>query len=182
MPHGSVGQRVNLTLAARTGSGDDMSQAVRIPMLLAGYKALHEELKRLKTIERPAVIRAIEVAREHGDLSENAEYHAAKDSQGMIEAKVKDFEANLSRADIIDPKTLSGDTVVFGATVTVIDEDDKKFVYQIVGRFETDVKLRRISNSSPLGRALIGRKVGDDVEVETPSGEKFYEIVKLEFV
>lgn len=151
-------------------------------MLLAGFEALQEELKRLKTIERPAVIRAIEAAREHGDLSENAEYHAAKENQGLIEARVLDLDASLSRAEIIDPKTLSGDTIVFGATVTVVDETNKKFVYQIVGRFETDVKLRRISNSSPLGRALIGRRVGDEIEVETPSGEKFYEIVKLEFV
>lgn len=159
-----------------------MPQADRAPMLLAGFEALQEELKRLKTVERPAVIRAIEVARGHGDLSENAEYHAAKENQGLIEARVLDLEASLSRAEVIDPKTLSGDTVVFGATVTVVDEVNKKFVYQIVGRFETDVKLRRISNSSPLGRALIGRRVGDEIEVETPSGEKFYEIVKLEFV
>lgn len=159
-----------------------MPQAERAPMLLAGFEALREELKRLKTIERPAVIRAIEVAREHGDLSENAEYHAAKENQGLIEARVLDLEASVSRAEVIDPKTLSGDTVVFGATVTVVDEANKKFAYQIVGRFETDVKLRRISNSSPLGRALIGRRVGDEIEVETPSGEKFYEIVKLEFV
>ena len=151
-------------------------------MLLAGFEALQEELKRLKSVERPAVIRAIELAREHGDLSENAEYHAAKENQGLIEARVLDLEASLSRAEVIDPKTLSGDTIVFGATVTVVDEANKKFVYQIVGRFETDVKLRRISNSSPLGRALIGRRVGDEIEVETPSGEKFYEIVKLEFV
>ena len=151
-------------------------------MLLPGFEALQEELKRLKTIERPAVIRAIEAAREHGDLSENAEYHAAKENQGLIEARVLDLDASLSHAEVIDPKTLSGDTIVFGATVTVVDEANKKFVYQIVGRFETDVKLRRISNSSPLGRALIGRRVGDEIEVETPSGEKFYEIVKLEFV
>lgn len=159
-----------------------MPRADRAPMLLAGFEALQEELKRLKSVERPAVIRAIELAREHGDLSENAEYHAAKENQGLIEARVLDLEASLSRAEVIDPKTLSGDTIVFGATVTVVDEANKKFVYQIVGRFETDVKLRRISNSSPLGRALIGRRVGDEIEVETPSGEKFYEIVKLEFV
>ncbi len=159
-----------------------MPRADRAPMLLPGFEALQEELKRLKTVERPAVIRAIELAREHGDLSENAEYHAAKENQGLIEARVLDLEASLSRAEVIDPKTLSGDTIVFGATVTVVDEANKKFVYQIVGRFETDVKLRRISNSSPLGRALIGRRVGDEIEVETPSGEKFYEIVKLEFV
>lgn len=159
-----------------------MPRADRAPMLLAGFEALKEEPKRLKSVERPAVIRAIEVAREHGDLSENAEYHAAKENQGLIEARVLDLEASLSRAEVIDPKTLSGDTIVFGATVTVVDEANKKFVYQIVGRFETDVKLRRISNSSPLGRALIGRRVGDEIEVETPSGEKFYEIVKLEFV
>ena len=159
-----------------------MPRADRAPMLLAGFEALQEELKRLKTVERPAVIRAIELAREHGDLSENAEYHAAKENQGLIEARVLDLEASLSRAEVIDPETLSGDTIVFGATVTVVDEANKKFVYQIVGRFETDVKLRRISNSSPLGRALIGRRVGDEIEVETPSGEKFYEIVKLEFV
>lgn len=159
-----------------------MPRADRAPMLLAGFEALQKELKRLKNVERPAVIRAIEVAREHGDLSENAEYHAAKENQGMIEARVLDLEASVSRAEVIDPKTLSGDTIIFGATVTVVDEASKKFIYQIVGRFETDVRLRRISNSSPLGRALIGRRVGDEIEVETPSGEKFYEIVKLEFV
>ena len=150
-------------------------------MLLSGYENLKRELKRLKSVERPTIIRAIEVAREHGDLSENAEYHAAKDSQGMIEARIKDLDAAVSRAEVIDPKTLSGDRVVFGATVTVLDEENKKLVYQIVGRHEADAKARLISNSSPLGRALIGRTLGDDVEVNTPSGEKFFEIVAIEF-
>lgn len=158
-----------------------MPGAEKSPMLLSGYENLKRELKRLKSVERPTIIRAIEVAREHGDLSENAEYHAAKDSQGMIEARIKDLDAAVSRAEVIDPKTLSGDRVVFGATVTVLDEENKKLVYQIVGRHEADAKARLISNSSPLGRALIGRTLGDDVEVNTPSGEKFFEIVEIEF-
>lgn len=150
-------------------------------MLAEGFESLQAELHRLKAVERPAVVEAIEEARAHGDLSENAEYHAAKERQGQIEASIAEMEDRLSRAQVIDPKRLSGDKVVFGATVTLLDEDDKEVVYQIVGQYEADAKSGRISYSSPLGKALIGRKVGDEVEVITPSGEKYYEISKLEF-
>ncbi len=152
-----------------------------VPMLQWSYDALEKELKQLKSVDRHAVVKAIEVARAHGDLSENAEYHAAKDHQGMIEARISELETALALAEVIDPTTLSGDTVMFGATVALLDENDEKVIYQIVGKYEGDVKERRISNESPLGRALIGRSVGDDVEVRTPSGEKFYEITKIEF-
>lgn len=133
-------------------------------------------------IERPAVIEAIEVARAHGDLSENAEYHAAKERQGQIEAMILDMEDQLSRALVIDPTTLSGDKVAFGATVTLLDEDKKQVTYQLVGQVEANATNGRISYNSPLGRALIGRLVGEEVEVTTPSGEKYYEIQKLDFV
>ena len=130
----------------------------KVPMLAEGHRQLTDEVKRLKMIERPAIIDAIEVARAHGDLSENAEYHAAKERQGQIEATIADLEDRLSRAMVIDPTTLSGDKVVFGATVTLIDEDDKKVRYQLVGQTEADAKVGRISYNSPLGRALIGRQ------------------------
>src|SRR6186997_3502143 len=153
----------------------------KVPMLAEGHRALTEEVKRLK-LERPEVIDAIEEARAHGDLSENAEYHAAKERQGQIEASIADLEDRLSRAMVIDPSTLSGDKVVFGATVTLIDEDDKKVKYQLVGQVEADANQGRISYNSPLGRALIGRQKGEEVEVTTPSGEKYYKVAKLEFV
>ncbi len=153
----------------------------RIPMLLSGFEALKEELQRLKSVERPAVVRAIEEARAHGDLSENAEYHAAKERQGMIEARVMELEDRLARAEVIDPSRFDGDKVMFGATVTLIDEDDREVVYQIVGVEEADAKAGRISYNSPLARALIGRRLGDEVEVATPSGEKYYEIARIEF-
>ena len=154
----------------------------KVPMLEEGHRQLDAELKRLKTEERPAIIEAIEEARAHGDLSENAEYHAAKERQGQIEATIAELEDRLSRAMVIDPKTLSGDKVVFGATVTLIDEDDKKVKYQLVGQQEADARVGRISYNSPLGRALIGRQKGDEVEVTTPSGDKYYEVKKIEFV
>lgn len=153
----------------------------KVPMLAEGYRQLEEELKRLKT-ERPQIVDAIEEARAHGDLSENAEYHAAKERQGQIEAQIADIEDRLSRALVIDPTTLSGDKVVFGATVSLIDEDEKKIRYQLVGQQEADAKVGRISYNSPLGRALIGRQVGEEVEVTTPSGDKYYEIEGIEFV
>ena len=153
----------------------------KVPMLEEGHRMLEEEAKRLKQ-ERPEIVEAIEVARAHGDLSENAEYHAAKERQGQIEAMLADVEDRLARAMVIDPTTLSGDKVVFGATVTLLDEDDKTIKYQLVGQTEADAKIGRISYNSPLGRALIGRTVGEDVEVSTPSGEKYYEISKLEFL
>lgn len=159
-----------------------MASADKVPMLAEGHRKLADEVRQLKMIERPAVIEAIEVARAHGDLSENAEYHAAKERQGQIEAMIGDMEDQLSRALVIDPTALSGDKVVFGATVTLIDEDDKKVRYQLVGQIEADAKVGRISYNSPLGRALIGRKVGDEVEVTTPSGDRYYEIAKIEFL
>jgi transcription elongation factor GreA len=154
----------------------------KAPMLQEGYDRLQTEVRHLKTIERPSIIEAIEIARGHGDLSENAEYHAAKERQGQVEATIADIEDRLSRAMVIDPKTLSGDKAVFGATVHLVDENDKKIVYQIVGQTEADARIGRISYNSPLGRALIGRSVGDEVEVTTPSGEKYYEIEKVEFI
>ncbi|MGL4541222.1 MAG: transcription elongation factor GreA [Polymorphobacter sp.] len=159
-----------------------MATVDKLPMLAEGHATLVTTLRRLKEEERPEVVVAIEEARAHGDLSENAEYHAAKERQGQIEAQIYDIEDRLSRAVVIDPKSLSGDRVVFGATVKLADEDDKQITYQIVGQTEADARSGRISYSSPLGRALIGRKVGDDVEVVTPSGEKYYQIQTLQFI
>ena len=159
-----------------------MATAEKVPMLAEGHRKLNDELRRLKIEERPAVVEAIEEARAHGDLSENAEYHAAKERQGQIEAMIADLEDRLSRAMIIDPTTLSGDKVVFGATVTLLDEDEKKVTYQLVGQTEADAKVGRISYNSPLGRALIGRQKGEEVEVSTPSGDRYYEIKKIEFI
>ena len=159
-----------------------MATAEKVPMLAEGHRKLTEQVKHLKTIERPAVVEANEAARAHGDLSENAEYHAAKERQGHIEATIADIEDQLARAMVIDPTTLSGDKVVFGATVTLVDEDEKKVRYQLVGQVEADAKDGRISYNSPLGRALIGRQVGEEVEVSTPSGDRYYEIKKVEFV
>ena len=153
----------------------------KAPMLQAGYDALTTELRHLKVDERPAVIDAIEEARGHGDLSENAEYHAAKDRQGQIESRIIELDDVLGRSEIIDPSRLSGKKVMFGATVSLLDEDDNKKVYQIVGAYETEVKAGKISYNSPLGQALIGKEIGDDVEVHTPSGEKYYEIKKVVF-
>ncbi len=159
-----------------------MATVEKLPMLAEGHAQLATTLRRLKEIERPEVVEAIEVARAHGDLSENAEYHAAKERQGQIEAQVIDLEDRLARAMIIDPRELSGDRVVFGATVHLIDEDDKKIVYQIVGQTEADARVGRISYSSPLGRALIGRRIGEEVEVTTPSGDRYYDIESIEFI
>jgi transcription elongation factor GreA len=159
-----------------------MATVEKMPMLAEGHRQISDELHRLKTIERPEVIDAIEEARAHGDLSENAEYHAAKERQGQIEATIADYEDRMSRAVVIDPTTLSGDKVVFGATVTLVDEDDKPVKYQIVGQIEADAKKGRISYNSPLGRALIGRKVGDDVEFNAPSGDRYYAVDKIEFI
>ncbi len=158
-----------------------MATAEKVPMLQEGFAKLTNELKRLKN-ERPEIVEAIEAARAHGDLSENAEYHAAKEHQGHVEAAIADIEDRLSRALVIDPTTLSGDKVVFGATVTLIDEDKRKLKYQLVGQTEADAKDGRISYNSPLGRALIGRQVGEDVEVSAPAGDRYYEIKKVEFI
>ncbi len=154
----------------------------KVPMLAEGHRKLTDQVRQLKMFERPSVVEAIEVARAHGDLSENAEYHAAKERQGQIEASIADIEDQLSRAIVIDPTTLSGKKVVFGATVTLRDEDKKKVRYQLVGQVEADARDGRISFNSPLGRALIGREVGDEVEVSTPSGDRYYEIAKVEFI
>ena len=153
----------------------------KVPMLAEGYRLLENEVKRLKA-ERPQIVDAIEEARAHGDLSENAEYHAAKERQGHVEAQIAEVEDRLSRALVIDPTTLSGDKVVFGATVTLLDEEDKKVRYQLVGQQEADARVGRISYNSPLGRALIGREVGDEIEVTTPAGERYYEVAKIEFI
>lgn len=149
-------------------------------MTSAGFATIEAELKHLKTVERPAIVRQIQVAREHGDLSENAEYHAAKERQGYIEARVMELEDKMSRAQVIDVSKLSGKTVKFGATVTLVDEDtDEEATYQIVGEVEADVKAGRLSVSSPLAKALIGKEPGDSVEVMTPGGGKSYEILKV---
>lgn len=154
----------------------------KIPLTRAGHTALSEELKQLKSVERPAVIRAIAEAREHGDLSENAEYHAAREKQGFIEGRVKELEAILGLADVIDPASLSGG-VKFGATVTIADEEtDEEKTYQIVGEPEADIEAGKLNLKSPLARALIGKEEGDSVEVRTPGGEKSYEIVTIDFV
>jgi len=159
-----------------------MASADKVPMLEEGFAKLTDELKRLRIEERPAIVEAIEAARAHGDLSENAEYHAAKERQGHVEATIADLEDRLSRAMVIDPTTLSGDKVLFGATVTLVDEDKKKVKYQLVGQTEADARVGRISYNSPLGRALIGRQAGEEVEVSAPSGDRYYEIKKIEFV
>jgi len=153
----------------------------KLPMLQEGYDKMLSELKALRD-ERPRVVDAIEEARAHGDLSENAEYHAAKERQGQIEASIADLEDKLSRANIIDPTTLSGDRIVFGATVTLLDDQDKPLRYQIVGLAEADAKRGRISYNSPLGRALIGRRVDDEIEVTVPAGDRFYVVEKIEFI
>ena len=153
----------------------------KVPMLPEGHRELTAEVKRLK-LERPDIIDSIEEARAHGDLSENAEYHAAKDRQGQVEAMIADIDGRLSRALVIDPTTLSGDKVVFGATVSLIEEGNKEVRYQLVGETEADARIGRISYNSPLGRALIGRSIGEEVEVTTPAGERYYEIAKIEFI
>jgi transcription elongation factor GreA len=155
----------------------------KVPMTAEGHHALDEELKRLKTVERPAVVAAIAEARAHGDLSENAEYHAAKDRQGWIEGQIAEIEDKMARAQVIDVSKLSGKQVKFGATVSVVDEDtDEEARYQIVGEHEADVKSGKVSITSPIARAMIGKEKGDTVEVNTPSGVKAYEITKVEWV
>jgi len=151
-------------------------------MTADGAGQLREELKTLKTDERPAVIKAIAAAREHGDLAENAEYHAAREHQSFIEGRIAELEDQMSRIEVIDVKALKGKQVMFGATVTVADEEtDEEKTYQIVSEYEADASKGRISVTSPIARALIGRSVGDSVEVTTPRGQKDYEIVKVQF-
>jgi transcription elongation factor GreA len=158
-----------------------MATMEKVPMLAEGYERLTADLKVLRE-ERPRIVEAIEEARAHGDLSENAEYHAAKERQGQVEAQIAELEDKVSRAQIIDPTTLSGDKIIFGATVTLLDENDKPVRYQIVGQTEADANKGRISYNSPLARALIGKQVGDEIEVTVPSGEKFYLVDKIEFI
>ncbi|MBP2295123.1 transcription elongation factor GreA [Azospirillum rugosum] len=154
----------------------------KVPMTAAGYNRLQEELKHLKAVERPNVIKAIAEAREHGDLSENAEYTAARERQSFIEGRVAELEDKISRAEVIDPTKLVGSTVKFGATVTLADEDtDEEITYQIVGQDESDIKNGLLSIQAPLARALINKSVGDSVEVSTPGGSKVYEIITLDY-
>jgi transcription elongation factor GreA len=154
----------------------------KIPMTASGHAALEVELKRLQQVERPRIIAAIAEARAHGDLSENAEYHAAKEQQSLNEGRVAELESMLARADVIDLSKLHGDTITFGATVKLVDEDtDEEKTYQIVGDAESDVKQGRIAISSPIARALVGKKVGDQVEVTTPGGGKSYEVLAVRF-
>ena len=154
----------------------------RIPMTAEGHARLETELKRLKTVERPDVIKSLSAAREHGDLAENAEYHAARERQSFIEGRVRELEDKLSRAEIIDVSKLSGKDVKFGATVTVADEEtDEKKTYQLVGADEADVNNGRLSITSPVARALIGRGIGDSVHVNTPNGDRSYEVIKINY-
>ena len=154
----------------------------KIPITQEGYNALEKELKSLKSVERPAVIEAIATARAHGDLSENAEYHAAREQQSFIEGRIKELEAVISKAQIIDPASFSGNVVKFGATVMIICEDtDAEETYMIVGEYEADAEMKRISVTAPIARALIGKSIGDSVEVRTPGGRKSYEIVDVKY-
>jgi transcription elongation factor GreA len=154
----------------------------KMPITTTGYQQLEAELKRLKSEERPAIIEAISAAREHGDLSENAEYHSAREKQSFIEGRIADLEDKMARAEIIDPKKIAGDTVKFSATIHVVDEDtEEELTYQIVGEYEADIDKNMLSLSAPLSRALIGKKVGDSVEVTTPKGSKAYEILGISY-
>lgn len=155
----------------------------KVPMTIEGHAALETELQRLKSVERPRIIQAIAEARAHGDLSENAEYHAAKEAQGLNESRVAELEDKLSRAEVIDITQLSGTSVKFGATVKLVDEDtDEEVTYKIVGDLEADVKSGKVSISSPIARALIGKDIGDSVEVITPKGSRSYEILDVKFI
>lgn len=154
----------------------------KFPITTQGYEKMQKEIQNLKTVERPAVIQAIAVARAHGDLSENAEYHAARDKQSFIEGRIAELEDKTARAEVIDIENLDGDDIKFGATVTLVDEDtDEEVTYTIVGGYEADMKLKLISISSPLARALIGKSKGDSVEVTTPRGTKWYEVLEVAY-
>lgn len=155
----------------------------KVPMTAGGYAALDLELRKLKTTDRPAVIQAIAEAREHGDLSENAEYHAARERQSFIEGRIKEIEGLIARADVIDPLKVAGDTIKFGATVRLVDEDtEEEKTYQIVGEVEADIEHGKLNIRSPLARALIGKAEGDVVEVMTPGGGRSYEVLKVDYV
>ena len=154
----------------------------KLPVTKAGYEAMEAELKKLKYEVRPQIITAIAEAREHGDLKENAEYHAAREQQGFNEGRIATLEAHVSRAHVVDVATMSGESVKFGATVTIVDEDtDEETTYQIVGELEADMEKKRLSITAPISRALINKSVGDSVEVTTPKGLKYYEILKVEY-
>jgi transcription elongation factor GreA len=154
----------------------------KVPITLAGFNQLQEEIKTLKTVDRPAVIQAISEAREHGDLSENAEYHAARERQSFIEGRVSELEDKLSRVDVIDPTKMSGNIIKFGATVQVVDADtENEYTYQIVGEYESNFEKGKLAFTAPLSRALIGKTVGDTVEVNTPKGAKAYEVLKVAY-
>ena len=154
----------------------------KVPMTPTGFRQLEEELRRLRTIERPAVVRAIAEARAHGDLSENAEYHAARDRQSFIEGRVGELEDKLARAEVIDPTSVSGDRVMFGARVVLVDEDtEEEATYRIVGQDESDVAQGLLSVSSPLARAMIGKRVSDQIEVDAPGGARYYEILRIDY-
>ena len=155
----------------------------KVPVTASGFAQMEEEVRHLKTVERPAVIKAIAEAREHGDLSENAEYHSAREKQSFIEGRVLELEDKISRAEVIDVTKLSGDDVKFGSTVTVVDEDtDEEATYQIVGEIEADIKANKLSITAPLARALVSKKVGTSVEVSTPKGVKYYEILNIDYI
>ena len=154
----------------------------KIPITPGGFKSLDSELKKLKSVERPAIIKAIAEAREHGDLSENAEYHSAREKQSFIEGRIKELEASLSKAEVIDPTTLSG-SIKFGATILLLDdENEKKQTFQIVGSSEADIENGLLNIQSPLARALIGKEIGDSVEVKTPGGTRDYEILDVKYI
>ncbi|MBT5571517.1 MAG: transcription elongation factor GreA [Alphaproteobacteria bacterium] len=154
----------------------------KLPMTTEGHQVLQEELRNLKSVERPNIVKAIAAAREHGDLSENAEYHAARERQSFIEGRIGELEDAIKRAEVIDTSKLKGKTVRFGATVKVADEEtDEEITYQLVGELEADIQQRKISIGSPLGRALIGREVGDSVEVTTPNGVRYFEVMNVRF-
>lgn len=160
-----------------------VSAMEKIPMTTQGYNNLEQELKKLKTIDRPEVIEAIAEARAHGDLSENAEYHAARERQSFIEGRIKELEAVISNAQIIEPSSLSGDTIKFGATITVADEEtDEEMKFQIVGQYESDADRNMFSITSPIAKAMIGKSSGDSVEVRTPGGIKNYEILEIAYL
>ncbi len=155
----------------------------KVPMTAAGYAGLDAELKKLKSVERPAIIEAIAEAREHGDLSENAEYHAARERQSFVEGRIKEIEGLMSRADVIDPLKVAGDTIKFGATVKLVDEDtEEQKTFQIVGEVEADIENGKLNIKSPLARALIGKTAGDSVEVMTPGGGRCYEVLTVDYV
>jgi transcription elongation factor GreA len=154
----------------------------KIPLTIAGKEALEAELKRLKGVERPAIIHAIEVARANGDLSENADYQFAKEKQSFIEGRILDIGDKLARAEVIDPSKIQAEKVVFGATVTLVDEDGKERRYQIVGEPEADLEKGKISVSSPISRALLGKIAGDEAVVRSPKGEVVYEVSKVEYI